>query len=43
MFAREGPFEGTGCPFVVGLESDETLFELGQTREIIRREDLALQ
>jgi len=31
-----------GCPFIVGLESDETLFEFGQAREIIRGEDLAL-
>jgi hypothetical protein len=27
--ARESPFEGTGGQLIVGLESDETLFEFG--------------
>ena len=25
--AREGPLEGTGRPLMVGLESEETLFD----------------
>ena len=40
--AREGPFKGTGSPRIVGLERQQTLFEFGQRREIIGREDLAL-
>jgi hypothetical protein len=40
--ARERPFEGRCCPFIVALESQEMLFKFGQRREIVGREDLSL-
>lgn len=40
--ASERPFEGHRRPFIVALESQQTLFEFGQRREIIGGEDLSL-
>jgi len=40
--ASERPFEGRCCPFIVALEGQETLFKLGQRREIVGGEDLSL-
>lgn len=38
----EGPFEGRRRPLVMGLKSEEALFEIGQRRKVIRSEDLSL-
>ena len=40
--AGEGPLEGRGSPLIVALEGEETLFEFGQAREIVWRENLSL-
>src|SRR5450432_2583706 len=40
--ARERPFEGRCRPLIVALEGKETLFEFGQRREVVGREDLPL-
>ena len=42
IFASEGPLEGRCRPFVVGLESKETLLELSQRREVVGRKDFPL-
>ena len=40
--AGEGPFERRGGPLIVALECKQTLFEIGQRVEIVRREDFSL-
>ncbi len=40
--ARESPFERRGGPFIVDLDGEEALFESGQRREVVRRENLSL-
>ena len=40
--ACEGPFERRRRPLIVELKGEETLFEIGQGREIVWGEDLSL-
>ena len=40
--AGEGPLEGRSRPLIVALESEETLFELGQRREVVGGKDFSL-
>ena len=42
IFAGEGPPEGGGTTFVVGLESQQPLFELGQRTEVVGGENFSL-
>src|SRR6516162_686189 len=42
IFAGEGPPEGGGTTLVVGLESQQPLFELGQRTEVVGGENFSL-
>jgi hypothetical protein len=40
--ARERPLKGFWCLFVAGLKGEQSVFEFAQRREVIRRDDLAV-